>query len=58
MFWDKVVNGDAHGKYIPKIRPRQNAESYSAAALEYYFISKCGWSELPHVPEDGGGGSQ
>ena len=42
--WD-MWNGGRH-QYEPLLKTTQNAESYAAAALEFYFLTQCEWTEV------------
>ncbi|CAG8961996.1 hypothetical protein HYFRA_00014104 [Hymenoscyphus fraxineus] len=42
--WD-TYNGD-NTKYKPTTPTTENAESYAAAALEFYFLSNCKWDVI------------
>lgn len=35
-----------NGKYKPTTPTTWNAESYAAAALEFWFFGKCGWDVI------------
>lgn len=43
--WIKFDNGNGNGNK-PEIKQVENAESYAAAATEFYFQKYCGWDEV------------
>ncbi|KAK8109233.1 hypothetical protein PG984_015034 [Apiospora sp. TS-2023a] len=45
--WDDY-DGD-ETRYKPTTPAVENAESYAAAALEFYFLRNCGWDAIPHL---------
>ncbi|KAK8057100.1 hypothetical protein PG996_011037 [Apiospora saccharicola] len=47
QLWEEH-NGD-ESKYKPMTPTVENAESYAAAALEFYFLKNCGWDAIPHL---------
>lgn len=42
--WVKYENNNQNKK--PELQRTENAESYAAAATEFWFQSKCGWDHI------------
>ena len=44
VFWERYRRGSSD--YKPRLQTIQNAENYATAAMEYYVLRQCGWSEI------------